>query len=147
MPYSSPSSSHYQAHYRVSRLARRGGIKRMSAAIYPEMRLVLKQRLETVRIPPISDAEESFSKGECEWARTNLYATNQIIKNLVLVLESSATPSHERKVSLFFFSLKLTNSNERLTTITTRRPSRPPTYVEPRYKKLLRHLFSLQNCD
>ncbi|PCH04620.1 Histone-fold [Penicillium occitanis (nom. inval.)] len=67
MPYSSPSSSHYQAHYRVSRLARRGGIKRMSAAIYPEMRLVLKQRLET------------------------------IIKNLVLVLESSATPSHERK--------------------------------------------------
>ncbi|EEA28277.1 hypothetical protein TMatcc_003396 [Talaromyces marneffei ATCC 18224] len=39
----------------------------MSAAIYPEMRLVLKLRLEA------------------------------IIKNLVLVLESSSTPSHERK--------------------------------------------------
>ena len=120
----------------------------MSAAIYPEMRSVLKQRLETVRIPPIPDAEESFSKDECEWVRTNLYATNQIIKNLVLVLESSATPSHERKVSLFFFlSLKLTSSNEELTTITTRRPSRPPTYVERRSKKLLLHLFSLQDCD
>lgn len=111
------------------------------------MRLVLKQRLETVLIPLIPDAEESFSKDECEWVRTNLYATNQIIKNLVLVLESSATPSHERKVSLFFFSLKLTSSNKKLTTISTRRPSRPPMYVEPLSKKLLLHLFSLQDCD
>lgn len=72
----SPSPNEYQAHYRVSRLARRGGIKRMSAAIYPEMRLVLKQRLETVRIPPVPDAEESFSKEECVWVLTYMTRTD-----------------------------------------------------------------------
>ncbi|EED23283.1 histone H4, putative [Talaromyces stipitatus ATCC 10500] len=51
----------------IRRLTRRGGIKRMSASIYPEIRFVLKERLKT------------------------------IIRNLVLVLESSATPNHERK--------------------------------------------------
>lgn len=34
-----------------SRLARRGGVKRISAAIYTETRLVLKTRLEQVSVP------------------------------------------------------------------------------------------------
>ncbi|GKZ87536.1 hypothetical protein AnigIFM59636_003962 [Aspergillus niger] len=53
---------------RLSRLARRGGVIRISADVYPEVRKTVKNRL------------------------------TEIIRQIILVMESSTTPGHERKM-------------------------------------------------
>ncbi|GFN10530.1 histone H4 [Aspergillus tubingensis] len=52
----------------LRRLARRGGVIRISADVYPEVRKTVKNRL------------------------------TEIIRQILLVMESSTTPGHERKV-------------------------------------------------
>ncbi|GAA83314.1 hypothetical protein AKAW_01429 [Aspergillus luchuensis IFO 4308] len=52
----------------IRRLARRGGVIRISADVYPEVRKTVKNRL------------------------------TEIIRQILLVMESSTTPGHERKV-------------------------------------------------
>ncbi|RDH34871.1 histone-fold-containing protein [Aspergillus welwitschiae] len=52
----------------IRRLARRGGVIRISADVYPEVRKTVKNRL------------------------------TEIIRQIILVMESSTTPGHERKL-------------------------------------------------
>lgn len=81
-----------------SRLARRGGVYRIKKEIYDEIRVVLKERLSEVRNLGSMSCLSMRAAVDTLLMRFS-YVQKQILRHIVLVMESGTIPSCERKVS------------------------------------------------